>query len=65
VLARPLLVATLAVWPALPAAAQTAGEKPPPPPKAAADKLDGPPHVTAKAWALADGATGKVLWGSG
>jgi D-alanyl-D-alanine carboxypeptidase (penicillin-binding protein 5/6) len=35
-----------------------------PPPKAAADPLDGPPFVSAKAWAVADGKTGKVLWGS-
>lgn len=34
------------------------------PPKAPADRLDGPPHVSAKAWAVADGATGKLLWGS-
>lgn len=32
-------------------------------PKAPADRLDGPPIVSAKAWAIADGATGKVLWG--
>jgi D-alanyl-D-alanine carboxypeptidase (penicillin-binding protein 5/6) len=32
-------------------------------PKAPADRLDGPPIVTAKAWAVADGATGKLLWG--
>lgn len=31
--------------------------------KAPADRLDGPPHVTAKAWAIADGKTGKFLWG--
>ena len=35
-----------------------------PPPKAAADPLDGPPLVTAKAWIVADGKTGKVLRGS-
>src|SRR5687768_11392431 len=33
------------------------------PAKAPADRLDGPPHVTAKAWAVADGKTGKLLWG--
>jgi D-alanyl-D-alanine carboxypeptidase (penicillin-binding protein 5/6) len=27
------------------------------------DPLDGPPFVTCKAWAIADGQTGKVLWG--
>jgi D-alanyl-D-alanine carboxypeptidase (penicillin-binding protein 5/6) len=33
------------------------------PPKHAADPLDGPPFVTSKAWAVADGRTGTVLWG--
>jgi D-alanyl-D-alanine carboxypeptidase (penicillin-binding protein 5/6) len=28
-----------------------------------ADAIDGPPIVTAKAWAIADGLTGEVLWG--
>src|SRR5438477_10974233 len=32
-------------------------------PKAPADRLEGPPFVTAKAWAVADGRTGRVLWG--
>jgi D-alanyl-D-alanine carboxypeptidase (penicillin-binding protein 5/6) len=32
-------------------------------PKAPADRLDGPPIVSAKGWAVADGATGKLLWG--
>jgi D-alanyl-D-alanine carboxypeptidase (penicillin-binding protein 5/6) len=54
-----LTVAVLAA----PAAAQPGGPKELPP-KAAADRLDGPPVVTARAWAVADGATGKVLWGS-
>jgi serine-type D-Ala-D-Ala carboxypeptidase (penicillin-binding protein 5/6) len=27
-----------------------------------ADSLDGPPYVTCKAWAIADGETGEVLW---
>lgn len=31
---------------------------------APADDLDGPPFVTAKGWAIADGKTGEVLWGS-
>ncbi len=31
-------------------------------PKAPAEKLDGPPVVSAKAWAVADGKTGTVLW---
>jgi D-alanyl-D-alanine carboxypeptidase (penicillin-binding protein 5/6) len=35
-----------------------------PPPKAPADPLDGPPCVTAKAWTVLDGKTGKLLWGS-
>lgn len=28
-----------------------------------ADPLDGPPYTTAKAWVIADGRTGEVLWG--
>lgn len=28
-----------------------------------ADSLDGPPFVSAKAWAIADGRTGELLWG--
>jgi serine-type D-Ala-D-Ala carboxypeptidase (penicillin-binding protein 5/6) len=63
VLARLLLVTTLAAGVPLPACARTAEKLPPP--RAAADPLDGPPYVTAKAWAVADGATGKLLWGSG
>lgn len=35
-----------------------------PPAKAPAERLDGPPVVTAKAWAVADGKTGKLLWGA-
>ena len=31
--------------------------------KAEADRLTGPPHVTCKAWAVADGKTGEFLWG--
>ncbi len=58
-----VLVSVLAGWLALPAGAQQAPVKPLPA-KAAADTLDGPPHVTAKAWAIADGNTGKFLWGS-
>ena len=34
------------------------------PARAPADRLDGPPFVTAQAWAVADGATGKLLAGS-
>lgn len=50
------LFAALLAWPA---AAQS-----PLPAKAPADKLDGPPIVSAKAWAIADGKTGEFLWGS-
>ncbi len=28
-----------------------------------ADPLDGPPFTTVKAWAIADGRTGEILWG--
>jgi D-alanyl-D-alanine carboxypeptidase (penicillin-binding protein 5/6) len=31
--------------------------------KSAAEKLDGPPIVSAKSWAIADGKTGQFLWG--
>lgn len=31
-------------------------------PTSEADALTGPPHVTCKAWAVADGETGKLLW---
>ncbi len=57
-------------WKALGALVMTA--KPVPPPgvvnaqtleTAQADPLDGPPVVTCKAWAIADGKTGKPLWG--
>ncbi|MBL8793821.1 MAG: D-alanyl-D-alanine carboxypeptidase [Planctomycetia bacterium] len=34
------------------------------PAKAPAERLDGPPLVSAKAWAIADGKTGKLLWGA-
>jgi serine-type D-Ala-D-Ala carboxypeptidase (penicillin-binding protein 5/6) len=59
------------VWPVLavcvlglptPAVAQDKGADAAPP-KTAADSLDGPPFVSAKAWVIADGKTGKVLWG--
>jgi D-alanyl-D-alanine carboxypeptidase (penicillin-binding protein 5/6) len=32
--------------------------------KAPPDPLDGPPFVTCKGWAIAEGATGKLLWGN-
>jgi D-alanyl-D-alanine carboxypeptidase len=35
------------------------------PKKLPADPLDGPPFVTARTWAIADGRTGEVLWGHG
>jgi len=31
--------------------------------KGPADPLDGPPFVTARTWAIADGRTGAILWG--
>lgn len=34
------------------------------PARATADRLDGPPFVTAKAWAVADGQTGKLVGGA-
>lgn len=34
------------------------------PPREAADALSGAPFVTSAAWAIADGKTGKLLWGS-
>ncbi|MDY3558897.1 serine hydrolase [Gemmata sp. JC673] len=55
---------------ALAALAATAGlthaqqpEEKPLLPKAPAEKVGGPPVVSAKGWAVADGKTGKVLWG--
>ncbi len=63
---RVLLTALLLAWLApLPARTQPPGGKgaDPLPPKAPADRPDGPPVVTAKAWAVADGKTGKFLWG--
>ena len=33
------------------------------PPLRPADGMDGPPVVSARAWAVADGATGRLLWG--
>jgi D-alanyl-D-alanine carboxypeptidase (penicillin-binding protein 5/6) len=32
--------------------------------KESADPLDGPPYVSCKVWAIADGKTGDILWGS-
>lgn len=43
--------------------AQPPDEKPLPP-KAPAEKLVGPPVVSAKGWCVADGKTGAVLWGA-
>ncbi|HEY2787382.1 MAG TPA: serine hydrolase [Fimbriiglobus sp.] len=59
---RVLAAGALAGIFAVPAQSQSAAAKPLPP-KAPAERLDGPPLVTAKAWAVADGKTGKVLWG--
>ena len=59
---HPLAFAVVAL-PVVFAGAQPPAAKPLPA-KAPAEKLDGPPVVTAKAWAVADGKTGKVLWGS-
>jgi D-alanyl-D-alanine carboxypeptidase (penicillin-binding protein 5/6) len=42
--------------------AQAPAERPLPA-RAAADRLDGPPLVTAKGWAIVDGAKGGLLWG--
>lgn len=58
---RAPLALALALFLAPPAWAQQKVE--PLPPKAAADALDGPPFVSAKAWVIADGKTGKVLAG--
>ncbi len=33
-------------------------------PRAAPDALDGPPVVSARAWAIAEGSTGRFLWGA-
>jgi D-alanyl-D-alanine carboxypeptidase (penicillin-binding protein 5/6) len=55
-----VLLATLAVVPGR-------GQPPAPkelPPKAPADRVGGPPVVSAKGWAVADGKTGKLLCGS-
>lgn len=32
-------------------------------PRQPPDPLDGPPYTTVKAWAIADGRTGEILWG--
>lgn len=58
----PLLALILSLLPpATPAVAQQPTEKLPA--KAAADPLDGPPFVSAKAWVVADAKTGKLLGG--
>jgi D-alanyl-D-alanine carboxypeptidase (penicillin-binding protein 5/6) len=48
----------------VPAPAPVAAQPAKPAAKAAPDSLDGPPFVSAKAWAIADARTGKLLWGS-
>ena len=57
---RSIALAALAATAGL-APAQPVKEKPAP--KAPAEKPDGPPAVSAKGWAVADGKTGAVLWG--
>ncbi|HVK19144.1 MAG TPA: serine hydrolase [Fimbriiglobus sp.] len=54
-----LAAALVAVVMSSPALAQAPAAK-----KEPAERLDGPPHVTAKAWAVVDGKTGKLLGGS-
>ncbi len=51
-----LMFALIALFAPIPVMAQA-------PPKAAPDRLDGPPLVTAKAWIVVDGNTGKMLKG--
>lgn len=41
-----------------------APEEPPLPALRPAERLDGPPLVSARAWTIAEGRTGRVLWGS-
>ncbi len=53
----------LMLAPVLAVEAQPPAEKPLPAQKPA-DRPDGPPIVSAKAWAIADGKTGKLLWSS-
>src|SRR5262245_37057102 len=55
-MSRLLLSVVLLAYLAAPAQAQ-------PEPRTPADRIDGPPLVSAKAWAIADGKTGKLLWG--
>lgn len=56
---RLVLIAVLVTGPlAFPVRAQPVAKAAP------ADKLDGPPFVSAKAWAIADGKTGKFLSGA-
>ncbi len=61
---RSLLTVVFLGWLAvLPVSAQQPAGKAVPA-RLPADRLDGPPVVSAKAWAIADGKTGRVLWGS-
>lgn len=41
----------------------TSAQEPSPSAKQQADRLTGPPLVTAKGWAIVEGASGKFLWG--
>jgi D-alanyl-D-alanine carboxypeptidase (penicillin-binding protein 5/6) len=43
--------------------AQAPAEKPLPD-KLPADRIDGPPLVSARAWAIAEGSSGRLLWGN-
>lgn len=60
----PLVIALLVLaTPSSVPAQQKTEPAPAPKAKAKADALDGPPFVSAKAWVVADGKSGKVLWG--
>ncbi len=59
-----ILLTILALIPLLTPTPTPAQTEKPPVPKAPADPLDGPPFVTAKAWAVLDGKTGRILWGN-
>jgi D-alanyl-D-alanine carboxypeptidase (penicillin-binding protein 5/6) len=41
-----------------------APEEKPLPTKQAADRVEGPPVVSARAWAIAEGSSGRLLWGA-
>jgi len=58
------LLTTITLLPLLTPTLAYAQPDKPPAPQAPADTLDGAPFVTAKAWTVLDGKTGKLLWGS-